>query len=544
MSYVTTTSPAAGQPFALGDMYRHPGDLSKHDAPGPRKRVCVVGAGIAGLTAGYELSCCGHSVRVLEASTRPGGRIRTARFADGSHGELGAMRIPANHHATLHYVEAFGIQTQPFINTNPAAKYRIRGAAVARRDWEGLADQFALKTHERRDPLNLYETLMQKAMAMLSTEEKRQLFDGTFSSGQVRAYDAQTLWQFLRRWLSLDAVEFVGHATGMIWYEHASFLEALVDYFGLFRIDSVQLVDGMDTLPAALAQHLGDSVIYDACVTCVEVGEQDVSVTWRSQDKFLTERFDYAICAVPAPRAAAIDFVPSLPARQLDALRRVTYASGAKTLLHSRTRPWEYVDGIYGGGSFTDLPIQQCWYPPDNARSVDSEFTMAFTGDDPGAAGGGYSRAPAEWDAQSADRSRASGVLTGAYMWETNARRFASLSDDERTELVVSNVSKLHPEVVPEIEEVVHVVWDEAVGGGTYAFYAPGDYQRFHGLMRQPFPHETPRVFFAGEHLAVSHAWIQGAVRTGWDAASYVAAMGAGDESALCPALAYRGVAT
>jgi monoamine oxidase len=524
-------------PFAMEDMYRHPGELN--DAPGTRKRVCVFGAGIAGLTAAYELTKHDHSVVVLEASDRAGGRIRSARFADGVHGELGAMRIPANHHATLHYVDAFGLKTSPFINTNPAAKYCIRGTTVARGDWQGLSERFELAPHERRDPLTVYETLMQKAMAMLSSDEKRQLFSGNFSSGQVRAYDAQTLWQFLRRWLSPEAIQYVGHATGMIWYEHASFLEALVDYFGLFRIDSVHIADGMDALPAAFARHLGDAVQYGSRVTAARVHDDGVDVTWESESSDTrTERFDYAICALPAPRAAAIDFTPGLPSTQLDALRRLTYASGTKTLLHCKTRPWEHVDGIYGGGSFTDLAIQQCWYPSDNARGVTDEVAVAFTGDDPGAAGRGYSRAPARWVARSRERSHAAGVLTASYAWETNARRFAALSEDERTEMVLADVAKLHPEVLPEVEDVVHVVWDDAVGGGTYAFYAPGDYQRFHGVMRQPFPHERPRVFFAGEHLAVSHAWIQGAVRTGWDAASYVAAMGSGAEAELCPGLA------
>jgi monoamine oxidase len=512
-----------------------------HDARGPRKRVCVIGAGISGLTAAYELASCDHSVVVLEASHRPGGRIRTARFSDGSHGELGAMRIPANHHATLHYVEAFGLDTQPFINSNPAAKYCIRGATVARNEWERLAERFALPPHERRDPLAVYEMLMHKAMAMLSTEEKRQLFVGNFSAGQVKAYDAQTLWQFLRRWLSPEAIQFLGHATGMIWYEHASFLEALVDYFGLFRIDSVQLTDGMDALTTAFAAHLGEAIHYDACVSAVSIRDDGVDVIWESPEGTCTERFDYAICAVPAPRAAAIDFTPRLPYTQLDALRRLTYASGTKTLLHCRTRPWEHMDGIYGGGSFTDLAIQQCWYPSDNARAAETELAVAFTGDDPDAAGGGYSRAPAAWAARSLERSHGPGVLTAAYMWEANAQRFASLSTSERTALVMFDIAKLHPEVLSEVEDVTHIVWDDEVGGGTYAFYAPGDYQRFHGLMRQPFPHQQPRVFFAGEHLAISHAWIQGAVQTGWDAASHVVTMGSGRETTLCPALADAG---
>jgi uncharacterized protein with NAD-binding domain and iron-sulfur cluster len=47
--------------------------------------VIVVGAGLAGLAAAYELTLRGHDVTVLEAQSRPGGRVHTLRepFADG-----------------------------------------------------------------------------------------------------------------------------------------------------------------------------------------------------------------------------------------------------------------------------------------------------------------------------------------------------------------------------------------------------------------------------------------------------------------------------
>lgn len=525
------------KPFALADVYAHPGNIRHHDCAGPRKRVCVIGGGIAGLTASYELRCCDHSVLILESSMRPGGRIRTAHYSDSTHGELGAMRVPANHGSTLHYIEQFGLTTQPFINTNPAAKFRIRGEGVRRGAWQPIGERFQLRDRERKDPLRLYEELMQKAMALLSTEDKHELFEGIFRSGQVRSFDAQTLWQFLRRWLSEEAIQFVGHATGMIWYEHASFLEALVDYFGLFRIDSLQLAEGMDALPNAFAKRLGNSLRLGCEATRVAIGENGVEVSWNSPAGPQSEFFDYAICTVPAPRVGAIEFTPELPPRQRAALNGVAYASGAKTLLHCRRRPWEYIEGIFGGGTFTDLRIQQCWYPSDNARPASGEVARAFTGDDPQVSGGNHSQAPAQWQARSVELSRSPGVLTGAYMWEANARRFAALSDGQRTDLVLADLAELHPELIGEVEDVQHVIWDEEVGGGTYAFFAPGDYQRFHGALRQPFPHEDPRVFFAGEHLAISHAWIQGAVQTGWQAASHVAQMGAGSLSTLCPAL-------
>jgi monoamine oxidase len=59
---------------------------------GVKKRVIVIGAGIAGLSCAYELVRLGHEVTVLEATGRAGGHVRTAHdpFADGLYADLGA----------------------------------------------------------------------------------------------------------------------------------------------------------------------------------------------------------------------------------------------------------------------------------------------------------------------------------------------------------------------------------------------------------------------------------------------------------------------
>ena len=66
---------------------------------------------MAGLVAGYELTQLGHDVTILEARTRPGGRVHTLRepFSDGLHAEAGAARIPDHHDLTLKYVHLLGL---------------------------------------------------------------------------------------------------------------------------------------------------------------------------------------------------------------------------------------------------------------------------------------------------------------------------------------------------------------------------------------------------------------------------------------------------
>ena len=97
---------------------------------GPAKKVLILGAGMAGLVAGYELTKLGHDVTVLEARTRPGGRVHTLRepFSDGLYAEAGAARIPDNHDLTLKYVKEFSLPLEPFYPKRLSAVRFDRGS--------------------------------------------------------------------------------------------------------------------------------------------------------------------------------------------------------------------------------------------------------------------------------------------------------------------------------------------------------------------------------------------------------------------------------
>src|SRR5918998_3585899 len=112
------------EPFALAQR--------SFERRGAAKKIIVIGAGLAGLSAAYELTQAGHDVTVLEARTRAGGRVHTLRddFADGLYAEAGAARIPNHHHFTLKYAELFGLTLDPFLPPDVPTVYHVRGRRI------------------------------------------------------------------------------------------------------------------------------------------------------------------------------------------------------------------------------------------------------------------------------------------------------------------------------------------------------------------------------------------------------------------------------
>ena len=96
------------------------------------KKVIIIGAGLAGLSAAFELSRMGHEVTVVESRLRIGGRVYTLRepFSDGMYAEAGAARIPDNHQLTLKYIKLFGLTLNPFEPDNMAQVAYIRGRRI------------------------------------------------------------------------------------------------------------------------------------------------------------------------------------------------------------------------------------------------------------------------------------------------------------------------------------------------------------------------------------------------------------------------------
>jgi monoamine oxidase len=110
-------------------------------------------------------------------------------------------------------------------------------------------------------------------------------------------------------------------------------------------------------------------------------------------------------------------------------------------------------------------------------------------------------------------------VLIGSYTVGEDAKRWGSLSQEDRITQTLKYVAQIHPQVTQEFEVGFAKVWSEdKFASGAFALFEPGQQARLYSHILAP---EGP-IHFAGEHASLKHVWIEGAVESGLRAAQEV----------------------
>jgi monoamine oxidase len=444
------------------------------------KRVVVIGAGLAGLVAGYELKRLGHEVVILEAQNRVGGRVHTLRsFGPGLYAEAGAMRIPRAHALTIRYCEEFGLPLRPFVMGNPKGLVHVAGMRLTMEEATTNPSTLAfdLARHERgRTADDLWAEAIADLRARVE-EEGEAAWDEI-----VRDYDRYSLHEFLRfRGWSTGAIEYLGVMNFLESDMHNAFVEVLREELGGAYVDMVEIAGGMDQLPDAFYGRLRREIWLGAEVFALDQDEDGVTVHFKTEAGRFTARGDHAVCTLPFSVLRHVEVLSPFSRGKQRAIRQLSYHASTKILFQVRERIWETDDGIVGGATVTDLPIRRLNYPtPDPDPDVRR------------------------------------GILLASYTWGQDALEWGAMDPETRLEEALDDVAQIHPRIRDVYEVGDSYAWyGDRWTRGAFALFAPQQQTELHPDIVRP----EGRIWFAGEHCSLHHAWIQGALESGIRAA-------------------------
>jgi monoamine oxidase len=438
------------------------------------QRVIVIGAGMAGLATAFELVALGHDVTLLEARTRPGGRVFTIRepFADGLYAEGGAMQVFDSHARAQRYIQQFGLELDPIQPARLASVTHIMGRRIEVKPGDRVAWPFAVnETEKNQSAGELY--------ARYVTPRLQEVVDADTRGDLLRTlghYDRMTFSDYLRQQGASPAaiaILKIGLPSGLgDGADAVSALNLLREAAHRFvRKQSFTIRGGTDGLPKAFASRLAERIHYGTPVLRIEqdaAAVRAVAVQGGSRRIFSADRL---VCTIPFSVLRRLEVAPQFSPQKRSAVDQLQYTSVARVFVQTRTRFWAD-DGISGNAS-TDLPVMGVY-----ERTINQKGTRG---------------------------------IPESYQAGATARRTTGLSERERLSGALAGIAKVYPRIVEQYEGGASKCWDEDEWSrGAYAWFKPGQ-------MASLIPHISGaegRIHFAGEHTSSQPGWMEGALES------------------------------
>jgi monoamine oxidase len=454
-------------------------------SPAKKTRVLILGAGMAGLAAGYELMKSGYDVRILEARAVPGGRVQTLRdgFSDGVYAEAGATFLPPQHGLTGYYANQLKLSLAGFSGSADPSIYYVSGRRIvySTTSQAPIEWPFPLTPEEQRIGL-----------AGLQQKYGTPVEFGSDPFGELKALkseDALSLDAYLTsKGASAGAIELLNLGMNQLIGEGPSSYSAammltsdhyLTNHLLHGQPDFARIEGGNDRYPAALAQNLDGQITYSAEVLTLDQSRNEIVVTFRDKGGQVQASADYVVCTLPFSVLRNVSVTPAFSDIKTNAVHSLPYTSVTRIFLQTRTQFWR-TQGL-SGEIVSDQPMTQvypCYTPVDQP-----------------------------------------GVL-GIYMASDNARRIGSTGLSQQIEFALSQIEPVYPELRANLVTGVSKVWDaDPFARGAYPWFRPDQMTSLLPAVTQP----EGRIYFAGDHASTLPGWIQGAIASGLRAAVDIA---------------------
>lgn len=523
----------------------------------PGRRFLILGAGVAGLAAAYELQQLDESyaVQILEGSDRVGGRVLTHRFRNGSRGECGAMRVPMAHDYTHHYAEVVGLGPEDWRRFwNTTRFFDVGGRFVPTEDFRtqilplfypGLKpeEKRAVDSRPTRDEAlgALLQLYMEPVFKQLTLAEIQALLAGDFCLPKLQAFDARTWLQVLEaQGASPAALELLGRGLSLKASWNWSFAAILRDELAQANPDNpgkngifCEIKDGMDRLSLGLADRLKDDTVrLHARVLAIQrEGDQGGAVL--VEDTRTGERstvpFDFLLCTLPFSVLRHLQ-ISGFSQEKVEAIRTLPYVPSSKVFLNYDRRWWEEAPfNAFGGRLVSDQPDgkvlipRQSYFPADGAPAPCEEAPLEEAGltavtADAGTLPGLFSLytgeslppAPALEAGLAAAEADRPGTILAAYTVTEGAEQACADPDPVRR-VLASLPTPLAEPAVRFLKDSFAWCWNRSEWArGGFAITTPGYLSRYFQLSKR----EEGSVYFAGEHVSITPGWIQGALES------------------------------
>lgn len=457
------------------------------------RRAVILGAGISGLAAAWELTKAGYDCTVLEASHRPGGRIFTVRagslideignfqtceFDDEPHMyfNAGAARIPSTHATLLHYCQELEVELEVFINENKMAWVQddnlLGGKPIRNIDFTTNARGFlaemlskSLSSQELTEGFTREE--METLLGML--RNFGDLNEDMLYQGSTRAGYASG--GFLEHGVARDMIAFRDLLKTPL---ARNLLSANEGDTGPILM---QAVGGNDRIIAGFIRKLGDRVHYRSPVRAVQVKDDGVDVVYEQDGVRRTISADYCLNCIPSHLMTGIE--NNFPTDYVNALKYIRRGEAYKAAFQAKSRFWEKED-IYGGISWTGAPIQQIWYPSHGIH-------------------------------------KRKGVILAAYDYG-GGMQFTKMTQPQRIEALLAQGEKIHPDYRNLVEKPITIAWhrmDHMLGCSARFNRDRGGFSReeeaMYHLLQEPV---NGRHFMIGDQISQHSAWMESALQS------------------------------